>query len=148
MYKGIISNEPTIENSLKIELDLRANRLCSYPVEELMEQYGVLTDPRYKSLEQAMWFALENVRNHGSGLCSLFVGAGAKGSLVVKITDYKGGFDPLEIQYHRPGGGKGLREYRKSKAKVGHSNDGKSTYLISPNKNSFYCILYKVLNQG
>ncbi len=74
---------------------------------------------------------LENVHDHGSGSCALFVG-NANNEKVIEVYEENGGFDLACLP--NGVGGCGFRGIHRSKAQISHSPDGKKTYILVPNR--------------
>jgi len=130
MYVGVIQED--------LELEERSG---TYEGQALIDPGVVLrrrlklSDPRCDKLEEVLGFALENVGDHGSGRCKIVGGVDSLGRLVVEVIDEEGGFDPATIAIPSLNvmlsiGGSGYANYQTSEAKVGHSPNGKITYLI------------------
>ena len=81
-------------------------------------------------LKTLLSFILENVHDHGCGSCNLIIGKTDSG-LIIEIFEEQGGFDLNKLPYGK--GGCGFRVIKKSKCKVSHSKNGKSTYIVVPN---------------
>ena len=134
MYLGVV-DAPTLSVLSEFDIDMSYNPVkavlgFSQTVKNELSKVISLENSLYKGLELPMWHALENIMFHGSGQCRITVGM--DDGLTLIIRDEQGGFDPSRItEFHRHG--YGYATFLESAALVGHSGDGKATYITNKN---------------
>ncbi|MFC1682386.1 hypothetical protein ACFL0X_02100 [Nanoarchaeota archaeon] len=126
MYVGIINKEPELEKViLDLDFDLGTPLGEECPLWKRLARYD-----QYLAVSMAAGHALENIRIHGSGNFSIKAGFGNDRKFILRIEDPQGGFDPETITTPKRWGN-GLLAYQDSRGTIGHSPDGKITYLTN-----------------